>query len=106
SSTAVSLPPVGSAQGASGEGAFMSHLGMELEVDMFPTMRHVSLHWHGSDRVLRRDIEIELAKALTQTSTPSNPVGGWMLSLAVFLFLLSALGRFAIIVFRILQLPG
>jgi hypothetical protein len=78
---------------------------IELDWVIFPAMCHVTLHWDAKDRVLRRDLETELANALRQTTTRNNPVGGWMISLAICLFFLSTLGLLAVLVLRILQLP-
>jgi hypothetical protein len=79
---------------------------LELNWVDFPAMRHVTLHWAGDDRVLRRDVETELADALRQTTTVDNPVGAWMLSLTVCLFFLSALWLLAVLALRILQFAG
>jgi hypothetical protein len=78
---------------------------MELDVEVFRAMRHVTLHWRGEDGSLRSDVETGLARALRETATRANPVGAWLLSLAVCLFFLSAFGLFAVLVLRILQLP-
>jgi hypothetical protein len=76
---------------------------IELELDIFPLMRHITLHWHGEGDLLRRDVEVELTTALRQIHTYGNPVGGWLMSLSVCLFSLSSLGLLAIVAFRILQ---
>jgi hypothetical protein len=77
----------------------------EVEWDESPAMRHVTLRWHYGDRSLRSDIEAELNGALSQIITRANPVGTVSLSLAMCLFILSALGLFAVLVLRALQLP-
>ena len=41
----------------------------------------------GNNVVARAELERELEKALTQVMTPDNPVGGWFLGIAAFLFL-------------------
>jgi hypothetical protein len=76
---------------------------IELEVEIFPLMRHITLHWHGEEDPLCRDVVTELTKALREIHTYGNPVGGWLMSLAVCLFSLSSLGLLAIVAFRILQ---
>jgi hypothetical protein len=77
----------------------------ELELDFFPSMWHVTLHWRGSDGAIRHDVESELTRALRETYTDGNPAGVWLLSLALCLFFASALGLCAVVILRILQFP-
>jgi hypothetical protein len=59
-----------------------------VEVDPFLLMYHVGLTWHNTSRSLRRQVETELERALDRMPTAENPVGGWLLSFAGFLFCL------------------
>jgi hypothetical protein len=78
----------------------------QLEVETFPSMCHVTLHWRQCDPSVRDDIERELDKALESAAPLDNPAAGWFLSVsglilgavsAIFLaivFLFFFLGRF------------
>jgi hypothetical protein len=58
-----------------------------VDVETFSAFRNVSLHWKSNNPVARAELERELEKALTQVVTAENPVGGWFLGIAAFLFL-------------------
>lgn len=60
----------------------------EIELDVFPAMRNITLRWHMTPETLRRDVEVELAKVLNEVASPDNPASGWLLTLAGCLFLL------------------
>jgi hypothetical protein len=57
-----------------------------LRVDSFPSLRHATLTWQGSEDVTRRQVEIELGKVLTEVRAPDSPVAGWLLTIAACLF--------------------
>jgi hypothetical protein len=57
-----------------------------LDLDPFPVMSHVTLHWRGEGDELRKAVETDLAKALAEVHSGPNPMGGWFLSLAVCFF--------------------
>jgi len=57
-----------------------------LELDPFPTMRHVTLRWRSGDRTLRRDVEAELGRLLAEVETPDSPVAGWFLTVSSCIF--------------------
>jgi hypothetical protein len=56
-----------------------------LEMDPFPLLRHVTLRWDPANTMLRREIETELARALSGTPTRTNPAGDWMILIAMAL---------------------
>lgn len=71
-----------------------------LEVDPAPALRHVTLRWDTDDGELRKQVETELAHALTGVWTHDNPVGSWLLTAgaallaaAVMIFAFAALVR-------------
>jgi hypothetical protein len=58
----------------------------KLDLDPFPAMRNVSLHWRGDHAGIRRDVEAELARYLAELEAPDNPAAGWFLTIASCLF--------------------
>src|SRR5262249_37361497 len=61
-----------------------------LETDLAPVLRHVTLRWSASsDVALRHVVEADLARALAEVRTRSNPVGGWLLTGSALLLLLT-----------------
>jgi hypothetical protein len=83
-----------------------SHAWAELDVNPFPLMRHVTLHWRADSGSVRIEVEAELARALAEVRTPRHPVGAWFLSLALALLFSSLFGLFALLVLRILNILG
>jgi hypothetical protein len=77
---------------------------LALDLDAFPAMRHITVHWHG-DQNIRRAVEADLIHGLREVETRDNPVGTWLMSLSVCLFALSSLGLLAVLILRFLQLP-
>jgi hypothetical protein len=59
-----------------------------VEADPFPLLRHVTVRWGTMDAALRREVEGELARALSGMRTHYNPATGWLLSAASALFIL------------------
>lgn len=65
----------------------------QLEVDSFAPMCHVTLHWLTvSSPLLRREIEVELARTLAEVETQENPAASWLLGATSFLSALLFLG--------------
>lgn len=59
-----------------------------LELEPFPALRHMTLHWSDDAGPLRTEVETALEQALTQAPASSdNPVALGFLSMAVFLFM-------------------
>jgi hypothetical protein len=58
-----------------------------VDVDEFTALRNVTLHWRTASPEARADLERELRKSLAEVVTIDNPVGGWLLAIAAFLFL-------------------
>jgi hypothetical protein len=71
-----------------------------LNVNPFPITRHVSLHWSGGSRALKRRVEADLRTELRQLETQPHPVGFWLLWIAagiyVGLFFVTLLYRVAL----------
>lgn len=59
-----------------------------LELDPFPSLRHLTLHWAADAEPVRTQVESELEHALVHVQTPASPVAAWMLSAAACLFTL------------------
>jgi hypothetical protein len=57
-----------------------------VELDAFPRLRHVTLHWSSNGDGLRDAIEMELAKGLSEVRHDRNPIAVWMITLATILF--------------------
>ena len=58
----------------------------ELEIESFPSMCHVTLHWEACTPDVRRQIETELDRNL-ETATPlENPAAGWFLNVSGMIF--------------------
>jgi hypothetical protein len=66
-----------------------------LELQPFAAMYNVTLHWHGTGRALREEVETELARGLAEVRTEGNPASNWLLGAAGCLF---ALMFFAVLV--------
>jgi hypothetical protein len=58
----------------------------KLDLDPFPAMCNVSLHWRRDANGIRRDVEAELARYLAELEAPDNPAAGWFLTIASCLF--------------------
>lgn len=76
----------------------------ELDLDLFPAMRHVTLHWRGQQAVARPEIEANLAQVLALVRTSRNRVAVWFLSLALALFFSGFVILSALIAMQIRQL--
>lgn len=52
-----------------------------IQVDVFPALCHVTLHWDDPSPLVRQEIETELARALQRTQSPDNPAASWFLGI-------------------------
>jgi hypothetical protein len=67
------------------------HPPSSIEVEMFPLLSNVTLHWHCATPESRADLERELRKSLAEVYTLDNTVGSWLLGIAALFFLVIAL---------------
>jgi hypothetical protein len=58
----------------------------EVEVEVFPALCHVTLHWDTYTAEIRRQIEADLEKALELAAPEENPAAGWFLSISGLVF--------------------
>ncbi|MGH7170161.1 MAG: hypothetical protein ACRELG_07795 [Gemmataceae bacterium] len=65
-----------------------------LEVESFPLLRHVTLRWDPVDSPLRRMLENELSRRLSETFADDSPLGGWLLTLGFVLLAFDMAGVF------------
>jgi hypothetical protein len=72
---------------------------MRLEVNPFPAMCHVTLQWSRGDRLVRREIERELAKLLDGIASPYNPVARWLMTVAGILMGMVSFGLLLLVLF-------
>ena len=72
-----------------------------LHVDLFPAMRHATLRWRPSDAAVRREVEQELTRTLTELAPPEQePIQGGCLSLVgVVVFALALVAGGLLILF-------
>jgi hypothetical protein len=52
-----------------------------------PTLRHMTVSWSAEGEPWRAEVEAELAKALREVRTRSNPVGSWLMWVSAGLFM-------------------
>jgi hypothetical protein len=72
-----------------------------LEVDAFPLMHHISLRWDPpGDSPLRREIETELTRRLSNTLAPEHDTSAWLTIAGLLLLALTLLGALALILYR------
>lgn len=74
---------------------------IDLEIDPFPSVCNITLHWGAASSPLRKDIEAELATLFRAASIPDNPAAGWFLTVSTCLFGAIFLGLLAFIMFQI-----
>jgi hypothetical protein len=77
-----------------------------LEIDSFPAMHHVTLHWLDRDGPIRNDIEADLAKVLEHVETTYNPAFTWLMSVATVLLSAVSFGLLIVILFAIFVFYG
>lgn len=70
-----------------------------LEVDPFPAMHHVTLHWPDGGGALRKEVESELAKVLADVESTYNPAFTWLMSVATVLISAVSFGLLLMILF-------
>jgi hypothetical protein len=58
----------------------------EVEIDNFPSLSHVTLHWDNYTPEIRRRIEAELNRSLASTAPLDNPAAGWFLNISGIIF--------------------
>lgn len=58
----------------------------EVEVEPFPSMGLVTLHWDEPKSAIRTEVEVELEKTFERLETPVSPVAGWFLTASVSIF--------------------
>jgi hypothetical protein len=92
--------PVESAQG----GSTSACPWVELALEAFPAMHHVTLHWLGQDDATRLEVESELAKTLPRMRTRPNLVGICFLCLALVLLFAGFFVFMVLFVTRLLEL--
>jgi hypothetical protein len=73
----------------------------ELEIDPFPSLHNVTLHWRVADGRLRQEIEAELGRLFRGVSGSDNPSAGWFLTIATCLFGAVFLGLLAFIMLQV-----
>jgi hypothetical protein len=71
----------------------------ELEVEPFPSMGIVTLHWDEIRSPLRSEVETELEKTFDRMTTPPSPVSGWFFTASVTLFFVLLVWMAFLIVF-------
>jgi hypothetical protein len=52
-----------------------------LQVESFPALSNITLHWQNAPAELREQIEAELARALKEVQTVDNAAGAWFLGI-------------------------
>jgi hypothetical protein len=75
----------------------------ELDLHVFPIMRHAALRWRSESAVVRPEVEARLSEALALVYSGPNPVAAWFVALALLssaFVMLSALIDMQILRFR------
>jgi hypothetical protein len=67
-------------------GALEDSRNAELEIESFPSMCHVTLHWGNYAPEVRLQIEDELEKSLESAAPLDNPTAGWFLNISGLIF--------------------
>jgi hypothetical protein len=75
-----------------GQDSLGNQAAPQLEIEAFPAMHHVTLHWRDVAAGLRGEVEAELDRALGGVCTPSNPAGLMLFGVAACLFALTCFG--------------
>lgn len=76
----------------------------ELDVESFPSMCHVTLHWRKCAPAIRLEIERELRKSLESAAPLDNPAAGWFMSVSGLI--LGAVTAIAVAIGFLMILPG
>jgi hypothetical protein len=77
-----------------------------VEIDPFPAMHHVTLHWSKGGGPLRKEVEEELAKSLAEVETTYNPAVMWLMSVATVLLSTVTFGLLMLILFVVFVFYG
>jgi hypothetical protein len=77
--------------------------GAVLEVDPFSLFRHVTLRWEPAAAPLRREVEVELERTLTETRSIDHAVGDWLILVAMALIAFNLLATFGLTVANFLR---
>jgi hypothetical protein len=77
---------------------------MTLVIEPFSAMRHATLYWPPNASPVRQEIELELAKALSEAEMADNPAAGWLMSIAIVLMCLVFFGLLMLVLFYIFLL--
>jgi hypothetical protein len=64
----------------------------KVDLDPFPSARHVTLHWRRAHGTIRQDVEAELDRHFAEIETSDNPAANWLLTIASCLFSVIFLG--------------
>jgi hypothetical protein len=59
---------------------------VEVHVDAFRSMCHVTLHWDRVTPGLRKQLELEIEKGLELAAPEDNPAAGWFFSISGLVF--------------------
>ena len=59
-----------------------------MEIDVFPVLRHGTLHWPARSTELRTQFETELCEVLGERGSEPNPAANWFFALALLLFVI------------------
>jgi hypothetical protein len=74
-----------------------------LEVESFPLFRHVTLRWDPVESPLRRMLESELSRRLSESPSEESLLGGWLLTLGFVLLSFDLAGAFFLILVHIFR---
>jgi hypothetical protein len=70
-----------------GEGAVAEDFHYaEVEIETFPSMRHITLHWVYCPPAIRRRLETVLTTSLESAAPLVNPAAGWFLNISGLIF--------------------
>lgn len=79
----------------------LSRCSALIQVDVFPALCNVTLHWENPAPLVRQEIEAELARTLTRVDSPDNPAATWFLGIGGILLGICFLLLLAVILFTI-----
>jgi hypothetical protein len=85
------ISPRGIGRAFSFVGPAASQSGVEVGIDPFPAMKHVTLRWPADSSGLQTRVESALARVLPEVETPPHMVGSWLMSIAITLFMVGGL---------------
>jgi hypothetical protein len=72
-----------------------------LNVDSFPLLRHVTLRWDPANAPVRKIVESELSRYLSEQVSDESLVGGWLITLGLVLLSFNLTGTFFLIVLNL-----